>query len=805
MINGNVGGLVGNNTSGAAIYNSYSVVKITSYNPYGGLIGYDYKGYISNSYWSPETGGGSIEGGTKKTLKELLEQSTYESWDFDEIWSIEPDGGSTPYLKELVMPEEILIKSTYKVEYYKQNKETGNYDLAETDTKIGAKNRVVTAVAKPYEGYKFNAEHPDRIISGIVLEDGSLVLKLYYDINTYNVRILNLEAGNKIPIQNIVVGLFDKDGNAIINNEGKQITIKTEKNGEVIFTNLKAGTYKYKQLSVPTGYILNDTMYTITISENGDVIFKEEENGIIYNQKNIIMQEKYNFIVTKYKTGTEITLSGAVIGIFNSEGKEISRKITDENGIITITGLEVGNYYYKEIQAPVGYVLNNTKYYFTVEDDGTVSFAEGTNKVIYNDRVTMLEGTGLTIKKYRTNTAIGLPGATIAVFDEEGNKVVEKVTGENGTVTFTGLEYGSYYYKEIIAPTGYIANSTQYHFIVNNEGRVVLDEGVDGIIYNDRKIITEKLEIAIVWNDNNNITGVRPNEIELTLVANGVETQRKIIVSEKNNWSVTLTDLEKYDENGNEIIYTVIEKEVPEHYIKIENGLTITNTIDYERMMTNIILKKYEEGTTIGLKGSVIKINNELGDSIKVTTDENGEVLFRVVPGKYQYKEIVAPNGYILNNKTYTFTVKKDGTVIFEDDTNGIIYGKKENQPDIPNNPDLPDKPDIPNNPDVPDQPDKPNNPNIPDNSDTPDKPNQPNNPNNPDNPSNPNKPNNSDKIDKPNVSDKDEKLPEKDTTKTDGKLPQTGETLNFVIIIISLIIICIYNFIKIKNIKEIK
>ena len=65
MINGNVGGLVGNNTSGAAIYNSYSVVKITSYNPYGGLIGYDYKGYISNSYWSPETGGGSIEGGTK--------------------------------------------------------------------------------------------------------------------------------------------------------------------------------------------------------------------------------------------------------------------------------------------------------------------------------------------------------------------------------------------------------------------------------------------------------------------------------------------------------------------------------------------------------------------------------------------------------------------------------------------------------------------------------------------------------------------------------------------------------------------
>lgn len=117
------------------------------------------------------------------------------------------------------------------------------------------------------------------------------------------------------------------------------------------------------------------------------------------------------------------------------------------------------------------------------------------------------------------------------------------------------------------------------------------------VITNTFIIPNEKVNIIAtkIWNDNNNIVEVRPNQIELTLVANGVETERKIIVNEESNWSSTLTNLEKYDENGNEIIYTVIEKEVPEHYIKTENGLTITNTIDYESMMTNVILKNMKK------------------------------------------------------------------------------------------------------------------------------------------------------------------------------------------------------------------
>lgn len=329
-----------------------------------------------------------------------------------------------------------------------------------------------------------------------------------------------------------------------------------------------------------------------------------------------------------------------------------------------------------------------------------------------------------------------------------GQTVVQEKTISNNQeeTTFTLPKYDENG-NEIIYTISEIQNSKYYISTINQETKVIT---------NSFKTPDEQANIIVkkIWNDDNNIIGIRPEQIELTLVANGVETQRKVIVNEQNNWSSTLTDLNKYEENGNEIVYTVTEKEVPSHYTKEENGLTVTNTIDYESMMKNVILKKYEEGTTIGLEGAIIEISNELGNSIKVTTDENGEALFRVVPGKYQYKEIKAPNGYILNSEKYNFILLKDGTIIFEENTNGIIYNKKDNQPD---------KPDIPDNPNTPDKPVKP---------DTPDK----------------------------NVG-----VSDNDTTKTDGKLPQTGETLNFAIIIISLIIICIYNFIKIKNIKEIK
>ena len=54
---------------------------------------------------------------------------------------------------------------------------------------------------------------------------------------------------------------------------------------------------------------------------------------------------------------------------------------------------------------------------------------------------------------------------------------------------------------------------------------------------------------------------------------------KTIVISETDNWEITITDLNKYN-NGVEIIYDVKEKEIPEYetYYDVDgNTFTITN------------------------------------------------------------------------------------------------------------------------------------------------------------------------------------------------------------------------------------
>lgn len=80
--------------------------------------------------------------------------------------------------------------TSYKVEHYLRNLDTEveGYDLKETENLTGTTDTQVTALAKTYEGFTENTTHSDRLITGTIAGDGSLVLKLYYDRNSYNIN-----------------------------------------------------------------------------------------------------------------------------------------------------------------------------------------------------------------------------------------------------------------------------------------------------------------------------------------------------------------------------------------------------------------------------------------------------------------------------------------------------------------------------------------------------------------------------------------------------------------------------------------
>ena len=76
--------------------------------------------------------------------------------------------------------------TAYKVEHYWQNLD-GQYALAETDSLKGETDATVTAAPKAYEGFTLNEDAQGTVASGAIAGDGSLVLKLCYDRNAYDV------------------------------------------------------------------------------------------------------------------------------------------------------------------------------------------------------------------------------------------------------------------------------------------------------------------------------------------------------------------------------------------------------------------------------------------------------------------------------------------------------------------------------------------------------------------------------------------------------------------------------------------
>ena len=94
-----------------------------------------------------------------------------------------------------------------------------------------------------------------------------------------------------------------------------------------------------------------------------------------------------------------------------------------------------------------------------------------------------------------------------------------------------------------------------------------------------------------VWNDNNNSAQKRPNSVTLTVTGTGAGvnvskeqeiTSANAVAGDSNAWEYTFTDLPKYDENGDEVEYTINEKDLNnEFYIKSnvdQATRTVTNT-----------------------------------------------------------------------------------------------------------------------------------------------------------------------------------------------------------------------------------
>ena len=128
-------------------------------------------------------------------------------------------------------------------------------------------------------------------------------------------------------------------------------------------------------------------------------------------------------------------------------------------------------------------------------------------------------------------------------------------------------------------------NVTEGSFSNKVSGKIELDTTKDTNTTEDTFETTENfvtsVEAVKTWVDNDNADGNRPKAIYLQ-VKNGNEVVQESLVTEKEGWKHTFTNLPKYGEDGNSITYTVDEREQTSGdlslYDKQIKGNTITNT-----------------------------------------------------------------------------------------------------------------------------------------------------------------------------------------------------------------------------------
>ena len=302
----------------------------------------------------------------------------------------------------------------------------------------------------------------------------------------------------------------------------------TDADGKVIFSGFTRGVrYKYKEITPPAGYKLNKTVYSFVINDDGTISYEGETEGIIYN-------EPIRLTIVKKDLLTGKILKGAVIGLYDEFGNVVQGSTLDD-GTIIFGGLLAGKTYrYKEIKAPVGYVLNETMYTVRISEDGEIIYEGDANGIIYNERMKV----DVPIYKMEKGTQKLLSGAIIGLYDKDGNPILRNgehitvVTDDEGRAVFTGLEVGQIYqYKEESAPMGYRLNENLAIFRISEEGAIMYDLN-GGIIYNE-KILVQQPATSGEKLPQTGVTGINAIVIGTLMSLVGVSTMATVYYKKK--------------------------------------------------------------------------------------------------------------------------------------------------------------------------------------------------------------------------------------------------------------------------------
>ena len=514
--------------------------------------------------------------------------------------------------------------------------------------------------------------------------------------------------------------IYLKSSGSFVNaDKDERDTIVCDEDGFASTKLLPYGVYTVHQTKGWAGRELI-TDFDVFINKDGKTY------KFLINNKNF---ESYLKVVKLDKeTGKRIPYEGAAFEIYDSNNHRITMQYTypqvtsihtfytnKEGYLITPEKLPYGDYTLKEVQAPYGYVLDDTPVPFSITQENSstdtgVTVVKVKARDVAQKGVINITKTGEIFSSVEENNGIYTPKYSVgnlkgAVFEiyaaedittldgtvryDQGSLVDTITTNDDGLAKSKELYLGKYTVIEKTAPNGYVHNAAKYDAELTYAGQNVSVTSTDLSVYNERQKVSVSLK-KIMAEDKTFGIG---NNGEITSVRFGIYANEDIKAS---NGDIipkdALITFANCDKDGNisfdcdlPVGFKWYAKEIAtdEHYIlsdtkyefdtkyqgqdvkvidiKVNNDKAIENNLIYGSVKGLKVDRETQEtikGATFGLFKSDTTEFAKDNAILTAVTDDNGIFTFTNVPyGEYIIKELKPAEGYLDNEDIFKVTI----------------------------------------------------------------------------------------------------------------------------------------------------
>lgn len=447
-------------------------------------------------------------------------------------------------------------------------------------------------------------------------------------------------------------------------------------------------TIDFGDLDTQTGF---EILYTVNIPYDaadgekfGNYAAMNDANGTVaytnYDYSYSIAggnAEGYTFVVKVHKhDGQGKDLAGAEFEVVRDANKKVVGKIvTDAQGNGQVAGLLRDAYTLREIKAPDGYQLSNEEIKIQGGDFGA-------DKSVLKQVVNVPAVTTVDVRGTKTwsdaENQDGLRPEQVTI------KLLANGTETGQTTTATAANGWTYEF------TGLDAKDAQGQAITYS----VAEEAVAGYtstlngynLTNSHTPETVSIQGTKTWEDGDNQDGLRPEQITVKLLADGVETGQTTTATAANNWTYEFTNLPK-NKAGKAITYSVAEEAVAGYNTKV-NGYNLTNSHTPEAVSVQgtktwedgdnqdglrpgqVTIKLLADGVETGQTAVASAANNWTYEFSNLPKNKAGKAITYSVAEEAVVGYTASVNGYNLTNSHTPETVSVQGTKTWQDNDN---------------------------------------------------------------------------------------------------------------------------------------